>query len=92
MDVPVKDLPEDQMDKILYGSDGEKILFRYENDFGQVHEGYIQFEGVFEILNVVIKKQASDYIREQMEKYMAEHPVQAVKEIRLKKESLSCAN
>ena len=27
MDIPVKDIPEDQMDKILYGSDEEKILF-----------------------------------------------------------------
>ena len=34
------------MDKILYGSDGEKILFRYENDFGQVRENLVDFEGV----------------------------------------------
>ena len=27
MDIPVKEFPKDQMDKILYGSDGEKILF-----------------------------------------------------------------
>ena len=27
MDIPVKDIPEHQMDKILHGSDGEKILF-----------------------------------------------------------------
>ena len=46
MDIPVKDLPEDQMDKILNGSDGEKILFHYENDFGQVRENHIEFEGV----------------------------------------------
>ena len=38
MDIPVKDLPEEQMDKILYGSGKEKIHFHYENDFGQVHE------------------------------------------------------
>ena len=27
MDIPVKDIPKDQMDKILYGSNGEKIHF-----------------------------------------------------------------
>ena len=27
MDIPVKDVPEHHMDKILHGSDGEKILF-----------------------------------------------------------------
>ena len=41
MDIPVKDIPEDQLNKILYGSDGEKIYFRYENDFGQVRENDI---------------------------------------------------
>ena len=34
------------MDKILHGSDTDKIYFRYKNDFGRVQEGYIPFEGV----------------------------------------------
>ena len=38
MDIPVKDIPEEQMDKILYGSDEEKIHFYYENDYGQVRD------------------------------------------------------
>ena len=46
MDIPVKDIPKDQMDKILYGSAEEKIHFRYENEFGQVRENDIEFEGV----------------------------------------------
>ena len=39
MDVPVKELPEDQLEKILRGSDQDQIFFRYENDFGRVQEG-----------------------------------------------------
>ena len=27
-------------------ADDEKIYFRYENDFGQIREGNIEFEGV----------------------------------------------
>ena len=46
MDIPVKRFTEEQLDKILYGSDTEQIYFHYENEFGQVHESYIQFEGV----------------------------------------------
>ena len=58
MDVPVKELPERQLDKILYGSrQGEKIYFHYENEFGQVQRKYIQFEGVIsQCSNDVIRR------------------------------------
>ena len=46
MDVPVEKLPKKDMNKILYGSSDETILFRYQNDFGQVLESKIKFEGV----------------------------------------------
>ena len=38
MNIPVKDIPEHQWNKILYGSDEDKIQFRYENEYGQVRE------------------------------------------------------
>ncbi|WP_078414275.1 excinuclease ABC subunit UvrA [Priestia abyssalis] len=89
MDVPVKDLPKHLLDKVLYGSGDDEIYFRYENDFGQVRESYIQFEGV--ILNIErrYRETSSDYIREQMEKYMAQQPCPTCKGNRLKKESLA---
>ncbi|UQD53362.1 excinuclease ABC subunit UvrA [Bacillus methanolicus] len=89
MDVPVKDLPEHLLDKILYGSKGERIYFRYENDFGQVRENYIEFEGVLRNVERRFKETSSDYIREQMEKYMAHQPCPTCKGHRLKKESLA---
>ncbi|QPA30657.1 excinuclease ABC subunit UvrA [Thermaerobacillus caldiproteolyticus] len=89
MDVPVKDLPKHQLDKILYGSNGEKIYFRYENDFGQVREQYIEFEGVIPNVERRYRETSSDYIREQMEKYMADQPCPTCKGNRLKKESLA---
>ncbi|WP_213058480.1 hypothetical protein, partial [Escherichia coli] len=46
MDTPIIDLPDDQLQKILYGSGKDKIYFKYENDFGQIREGNIHFEGV----------------------------------------------
>ncbi|OQP07617.1 excinuclease ABC subunit A [Geobacillus sp. 46C-IIa] len=89
MDVPVKDLPKEQLDKILYGSGGEPIYFRYTTDFGQVREQYITFEGVIPNVERRYRETSSDYIREQMEKYMAEQPCPTCKGYRLKKESLA---
>ncbi|MEH7225312.1 excinuclease ABC subunit UvrA [Bacillus sp. JJ1566] len=89
MDVPVKDIPKPLMDKVLYGSDGEEIFFHYENDFGQVRENFIQFEGVLRNVERRYKETSSDYIREQMEKYMGEKPCPSCKGHRLKKESLA---
>ncbi|MED3561594.1 excinuclease ABC subunit UvrA [Bacillus xiapuensis] len=89
LNIPVKDIPKQQMDKILYGSDREKIYFRYENDFGQIREGHIEFEGVLRNIERRYKETSSDYIREQMEKYMGQQPCPACKGYRLKPESLA---
>lgn len=89
MDVPVKGLADNQMDKILYGSGKDRIYFRYQNDFGQVRENYIVFEGVLKNVERRYKETGSDYIREQMEKYMGEHACPTCKGYRLKRESLA---
>ncbi|MBA9026782.1 MULTISPECIES: excinuclease ABC subunit UvrA [Bacillaceae] len=89
MDIPVKDLSTGLLDKILYGSGKEKIYFRYENDYGRLHESYIAFEGVLNNVERRFKETSSDYVRDQMEKYMAQHACPTCKGQRLKKESLS---
>ena len=89
MDIPVKDIPEHHMDKILYGSDKEKILFRYENDYGQVRENLVEFEGVLRNIERRYRDSTSDFIREVMEKYMAEQPCKTCKGYRLSKEALA---
>lgn len=89
MDVPVKDIPKHLLDKILFGSDGEEIYFRYENDFGQIRENYIVFEGVIRNVERRYKETSSDYIREQMEKYMGQQNCPTCKGYRLKKETLA---
>jgi excinuclease ABC subunit A len=89
MDIPVKDIPKNLFDKVLYGSEGEKVYFRYQNDFGQLREGYIEFEGVLRNVERRYKDTSSDFIREQMEKYMGQQPCPTCKGYRLKKESLA---
>ncbi|GAE44872.1 excinuclease ABC subunit A [Mesobacillus boroniphilus JCM 21738] len=85
----MKDLPDHEMDKILYGSEKDRIYFRYENDWGQVRENYIVFEGVLKNVERRYKETGSDYIREQMEKYMGEHACPTCKGYRLKRETLA---
>jgi excinuclease ABC subunit A len=89
MEIPVKEIPKEQFDRVLYGSNGDKIYFRYENDFGQIREGHIEFEGVLSNIERRFKDTSSDYIREQMEKYMAQHACPKCKGYRLKEETLS---
>ncbi|PFW90639.1 excinuclease ABC subunit A [Bacillus pseudomycoides] len=89
MDMPVKDIPKELFDKVLYGSGEEKVYFRYVNDFGQVKESDILFEGVIPNIERRYRETSSDYIREQMEKYMAEQACPKCKGGRLKPESLA---
>ncbi|WP_141432972.1 excinuclease ABC subunit UvrA [Bacillus sp. 03113] len=89
MNTPVTKLPQHLLEKILHGSNGEKIYFRYENDLGQVRENHIEFEGVIRNIERRYKETSSDYIREQMEKYMAHQHCPSCKGNRLKKEALA---
>ncbi|MFC4355165.1 excinuclease ABC subunit UvrA [Chryseomicrobium palamuruense] len=87
MKKPVKDLPKDQWDKLMKGSGKEKLRFRYVNEFGQVRDNMIYFEGVLSNVERRYKDTSSDYIREQMEKYMAEHACPTCQGYRLKEET-----
>ncbi|MET3576703.1 excinuclease ABC subunit UvrA [Bhargavaea ullalensis] len=89
MDVPVSELTDAQMDKILNGSGNDKIRFRYTNEFGVTRDNHIHFEGVLRNVERRYRETTSDYVREQMEKYMAERPCPACHGYRLKEESLA---
>ncbi|WP_341322438.1 excinuclease ABC subunit UvrA [Solibacillus sp. FSL H8-0523] len=89
MDVPVKDIPKAQMDKILYGSGKEKIRFDYTNDYGSMHKKDVVFEGVIPNIERRYKDSSSDYTREAMQKFMTEQPCVSCKGHRLKPETLA---
>lgn len=89
LDMPIEQIPEAQFEKILYGSGKEKIYFRYENEFGQVRENMIVFEGVIPNIARRYHETSSDYIREQMEAYMTQKNCPTCKGYRLKREALA---
>lgn len=89
MDMPVQDIPKQLFERVLYGSGDEKILFHYENDFGRIRENEIFFEGVIPNVARRYRETSSDYIREQMEKYMAQKPCPKCEGYRLDEKPLS---
>ncbi|MGM8366075.1 excinuclease ABC subunit UvrA [Virgibacillus sp. W0181] len=89
MDIPVKKIPKNQLDKILYGSGKEKIYFYYVNDFGNVRESEIHFEGVIHNISRRYHETSSDFIRETLEKFMAQKNCPSCNGYRLKKEALA---
>ena len=89
MDVPVKEIPQHLMDKILYGSEGELIHFHYENDNGMVRDTFIEFEGVIHNIERRYRESSSDLVKESMEKYMDLRKCHTCKGYRLSKEALA---
>ncbi|MDW0111035.1 excinuclease ABC subunit UvrA [Sporosarcina aquimarina] len=89
MDCPVNELATEDLNKILHGSQDDKIRFRYTNEFGQTRDNAIYFEGVLSNVERRFRETSSDYVREQMEKYMAQRPCPSCDGYRLKPESLA---
>ena len=87
--VPVKELPEEAVSVILYGSDGEKVTVQYASKRGRTRSYAIPFEGVIPNLRRRYGQTQSDYMREEIERYMTARPCPVCKGARLKPEILS---
>jgi excinuclease ABC subunit A len=84
---PVEDLPPDVLDTILYGDDKERT-FTYEARSGHSWEYASQFEGVVGNLQRRYADTSSDYVKEEIEKYMSASTCKVCKGARLKPEAL----
>jgi len=89
MDVQVSELTEEQMNIILYGTNGEKITFRYENEFGRTREAVVPFEGIIGNLERRYRESPSDSMREYIEQYMSASLCESCHGKRLKPEVLA---
>ena len=86
--VPVKELTQEQLNTILYG-DGGTITLHYQGPGGHHNKWDTTFEGVIPNLERRYRETDSDYVRQEIEKYMAENPCPACRGARLKPESLA---
>lgn len=89
IDTPYEDLPEEQKEIILYGSNGETFHFHYENDFGGVRDVEVPFEGVMTNIKRRYHETNSDFTREQMRLYMTELTCHSCQGYRLNPQALS---
>lgn len=86
--VPIKKLPREFLDKILYGTGKEEIDFCYTSAAGE-RRFKAPFEGVIPTLERRYKETKSQGMREFYEYYMTNSPCEACHGARLKKESLA---
>ena len=85
---PVKDLPEEIMDIILYGTKGEKLKLTYDRANG--HGTLMQpFEGIINNLERRYRETQSDAMRRDLEDCMSERPCPDCGGKRLRKEALA---
>ncbi|MBQ9267219.1 MAG: excinuclease ABC subunit UvrA [Clostridia bacterium] len=85
---PIYELPEDFVDKVLYGTGEEKIDFRYEGSTG-VRTFSAPFEGVVNTMERRFRETTSNGMREFYEMYMSESHCPGCDGARLKRESLA---
>ncbi len=86
--VPIKKLPREFLDKILYGTGDEKIDFSYESSAG-VRKFSAPFEGVIPTLERRHNETKSQGMRDFYELYMSDSHCPTCHGARLRKESLA---
>ncbi|MCR5636177.1 MAG: excinuclease ABC subunit UvrA [Clostridiales bacterium] len=70
LNAPIKDLPKEALDVILYGTNGERITFTREKEYGR---GTYQtpFEGIINNLERRFRETTSNWVKEEIQSYMS---------------------
>ena len=88
LNTPVKDLPKDILNILLYGNGGEKIKMSY--DTSTFKGDYMSsYEGVIPNLERRYRETTSDYTKSEIERFMVQRPCSTCGGKRLKKEALA---
>ena len=88
LNTPIKDLPKEIMDVILYGTGGEKLTLHYDQPRGQ-GTLYQPFEGIVNNLERRYRETQSDSVKRELEECMSQCPCPTCRGRRLKRESLA---
>ncbi|MGN0517807.1 MAG: excinuclease ABC subunit UvrA [Acutalibacteraceae bacterium] len=88
LDTPVGELPEDILNIVLYGTNGETITLVKKNVYGSgVYN--VPFEGIINNLERRFKETSSSWIKDEIEHFMSAVPCECCGGKRLSPESLS---
>ena len=85
---PWSRLPKKVRDAILYGVDGPLTL-TYENRHGQTRQYEMEYEGVMQNLERRYRETTSDYVKQEIERFMTERPCPTCGGARLRPEALA---
>ncbi|MCD8049866.1 MAG: excinuclease ABC subunit UvrA [Clostridia bacterium] len=89
LNTPVKNLPREVIEIILYGTKGEKIDAEFVSENGTVRKRKIEFEGLVNNLQRRYDSTNSEWLKNDIEGLMREIPCNACKGKRLKNETLA---
>jgi excinuclease ABC subunit A len=87
-ETPWHQLTPAQQRLVMYGSNGEMVAVRYQNQYGRERTHETAFEGVIPNLDRRLRESASDSQREYLQRYLTERPCPVCQGKRLKPESL----
>lgn len=87
LDIPFSELPDKQTKLILNGTRGKKIKVQYRSRSGRKRTYPVPYEGVLPHLKRRYSSTSSDYVRNELEQYMATRPCPACDGARLKPEA-----
>ena len=89
LDVPVKDMEKQDLDKVLHGTKRKRIDVRHHTRRGKTYRWRTAFEGVINNLERRYKDTESEHVRSEIERYMSSNPCNACEGERLRPEARS---
>lgn len=89
LDAPINSIPEDKLNKILYGTGNEQIPMTVEGRNERKTTMQLSFEGVIPNLERRFRETHSEYIRGKISEFMNDRPCPTCKGERLRPEALA---
>jgi excinuclease ABC subunit A len=87
LECPWEELPVEQQELFLHGTDGERLQISYRNRYGRRRSYATRFEGIVANLERRYRETDSEWTREKIEEYMSLRPCPACGGARLRPES-----
>ncbi len=89
LEAPVETIPDEKLDKILYGTGGKELTVEFTGRNGRKSSFRASFEGVITNLERRYRETHSEYIRGKISEFMSDRPCQTCGGFRLRKEALA---
>jgi excinuclease ABC subunit A len=89
LNAPVRNLPKEKLDVLLYGTHGQEVTIHYKSADGRQATFKQAFEGVIGNLQRRYSETNSEYMRERISEFMSERICPSCNGARLRKEALA---